>query len=80
VIHCVGGAVALTACVLVGPRQDQYVMPNGLVSRRKRTSVALQVRGTFFLWMGFIALNAVTASDSIVARAHYVAQARPSTI
>ena len=74
VIHCVGGAVALTACLLVGPRQDQYVTPTGLVSRRKRNSVALQVRGVFLLWAGFIALNALTASNSIVARPVYVAQ------
>ena len=74
IIHCLGGTVALTACILVGPRQDQYVTPTGLVSRRKRNSVALQVRGAFLLWAGFIGLNAVTASQSIVSRTHYVAQ------
>ena len=74
IIHALGGAVALTACILVGPRQDQYVTPTGLVSRRKRNSVALQVRGAFMLWAGFIGLNAVTASQSITSRTHYVAQ------
>ena len=78
VIHCLGGTVALMACIMVGPRQDQYVTPTGLLSRRKRNSVALQVRGAFLLWAGFIGLNAVTASQSIVTRTHYVAQVCPS--
>lgn len=77
-LHCLSGVVALTACVLIGPRQDQYVTRSGLVNKQRRSSIALQVRGTLLLWVAFIALNAVLTAPSITAQPELANQVRRS--
>jgi ammonia channel protein AmtB len=62
VVHCVGGATALAACALVGPRRKQYFALNGLVSQKNHLSVSLLLQAGFALWAGFVMLNAAAAS------------------
>lgn len=66
VIHCTGGAMALAACILLGPRQDQYVTAPGLPTPRRHNSIALQARGCLVLWVGFVVLHAVAGSQTEV--------------
>jgi ammonia channel protein AmtB len=69
VVHCVGGVVALAACALLGPRQNQSAACSGLGSQKNHISVSLLVQAGFALWAGHVMLGSVAASQFAPANA-----------
>jgi Amt family ammonium transporter len=57
VVHMVGGATALVAAIILGPRKGRFYDEDGNPLETPHTfpahSVALQVLGTFVLWFGW---------------------------
>jgi Amt family ammonium transporter len=61
VVHMTGGATALVAAVILGPRIGRFYDENGNLLEDPQPfpahSVALQVLGTFILWFGWYGFN-----------------------
>ncbi len=61
VIHMTGGVTALVAAMFLGPRIGRFYDRDGLVIEDPKPfpshSVALQVLGTFILWIGWYGFN-----------------------
>jgi Amt family ammonium transporter len=61
VVHMTGGATALTAAIILGPRIGRFYDENGEPLPDPKPfpphSVALQVLGTFILWFGWYGFN-----------------------
>jgi Amt family ammonium transporter len=61
VVHMTGGATALIAAIILGPRQGRFYDSDGvpLVTpvNFKPHSVSLQMLGTFILWFGWYGFN-----------------------
>lgn len=59
VVHMTGGATALVAAVVLGPRKGRFYDADGnaRLSDWPPHSVALQVLGTFILWFGWYGFN-----------------------
>ena len=57
VVHMTGGATALIAAIVLGPRQGRFYDEDGKPLETpvtfKAHSVALQILGTFILWFGW---------------------------
>jgi Amt family ammonium transporter len=57
VVHLTGGATALIAAIILGPRKGRFYDENGkpleTPAEFKPHSVALQMLGTFILWVGW---------------------------
>ncbi len=56
VVHLIGGAVALAAAILIGPRLGKY-KKDGTPNAIPGHSITLVVMGTFFLWFGWFGFN-----------------------
>ncbi len=56
VVHLIGGAVALAAALLMGPRLGKY-RADGTPNAIPGHSITLIVLGTFFLWFGWFGFN-----------------------
>ena len=54
-IHGVGGAAALAAAIIVGPRTGRF--KGSKISRHEPYSLALSTVGIMFLWVGFLGFN-----------------------
>lgn len=61
VVHMTGGATALVAAIILGPRIGRFYDENGNPLENPQPfpphSVALQVLGTFILWFGWYGFN-----------------------
>jgi len=61
VVHMTGGATALVAAIILGPRRGRFYDDDGNVLETPvefpAHSVALQVLGTFILWFGWYGFN-----------------------
>jgi ammonium transporter, Amt family len=61
VVHMTGGATALVAAVVLGPRKGRFYDEDGNPMENpanfKAHSVALQILGTFILWFGWYGFN-----------------------
>jgi len=61
VVHLTGGATALIAAIILGPRKGRFYDEDGNPLEEPTTfpahSVALQVLGTFLLWFGWYGFN-----------------------
>ena len=61
VVHMTGGATALVAAIVLGPRIGRFYDEDGNTLDKPHTfpphSVALQVLGTFILWFGWYGFN-----------------------
>lgn len=61
VVHTVGGATALAAAIVLGPRKGRFYDEDGNPLETPTTfpahSVALQILGTFILWFGWYGFN-----------------------
>lgn len=61
VVHMTGGATALVAAVVLGPRLGRFYDENGTALEKPVDfpphSVSLQVLGTFILWFGWYGFN-----------------------
>ena len=61
VVHMTGGATALVAAIILGPRIGRFYDEDGNALDKPHTfpphSVALQVLGTFILWFGWYGFN-----------------------
>jgi Amt family ammonium transporter len=61
VVHMTGGATALVAAIVLGPRIGRFYDENGIAVDKPHNfpphSVALQVLGTFILWFGWYGFN-----------------------
>lgn len=61
VVHMTGGATALVAAIILGPRLGRFYDESGAVLETPTDfpphSVALQVLGTFILWVGWYGFN-----------------------
>jgi len=61
VVHMTGGATALVAAIILGPRRGRFYDEDGNVletpAEFQAHSVALQVLGTFILWFGWYGFN-----------------------
>merc|ERR1712161_89731 len=61
VVHMTGGATALVAAIVLGPRRGRFYDDDGNVLETPvefpAHSVALQVLGTFILWFGWYGFN-----------------------
>lgn len=61
VVHMTGGATALVAAIILGPRKGRFYDEDGNVLAEPVSfpphSVALQVLGTFILWFGWYGFN-----------------------
>ncbi len=56
VVHLIGGAVALAAAIMIGPRLGKY-KKDGTPNAIPGHSITLVVMGTFFLWFGWFGFN-----------------------
>ena len=61
VVHMTGGATALVAAIVLGPRKGRFYDEDGnpleTPAQFQAHSVALQVLGTFILWFGWYGFN-----------------------
>jgi len=61
VVHMTGGATALVAAIILGPRIGRFYETNGDLIENPQPfpahSVSLQVLGTFILWFGWYGFN-----------------------
>mmetsp|Transcript_24283 Transcript_24283/g.39653 ORF Transcript_24283/g.39653 Transcript_24283/m.39653 type:complete len:515 (+) Transcript_24283:124-1668(+) len=61
VVHMCGGATALVAAIILGPRKGRFYDEDGNPLETPTTfqahSVALQILGTFILWFGWYGFN-----------------------
>jgi Amt family ammonium transporter len=61
VVHLCGGATALVAAIILGPRKGRFYDEDGNPLETPATfqahSVALQILGTFILWFGWYGFN-----------------------
>jgi len=61
VVHMTGGATALVAAIILGPRRGRFYDDDGNALETPVTfpahSVALQILGTFILWFGWFGFN-----------------------
>jgi len=61
VVHMTGGATALIAAIVLGPRKGRFYDEDGNPLETPATfpahSVALQILGTFILWVGWYGFN-----------------------
>jgi len=61
VVHLTGGATALIAAIILGPRKGRFYDENGNKLEKPKDmpghSAALQVLGTFILWFGWYGFN-----------------------
>jgi len=61
VVHMTGGATALVAAIVLGPRRGRFYDDDGNALETPKEfpahSVALQVLGTFILWFGWYGFN-----------------------
>lgn len=61
VVHMTGGATALIAAIILGPRKGRFYDEDGNPLETPTTfqphSVALQILGTFILWFGWYGFN-----------------------
>jgi len=61
VVHMTGGATALVAAIILGPRKGRFYDEDGNPLEEPVTfpahSVALQILGTFILWFGWYGFN-----------------------
>lgn len=61
VVHMTGGATALVAAIILGPRRGRFYDEDGNALETPKEfpahSVALQVLGTFILWFGWYGFN-----------------------
>jgi len=61
VVHMTGGATALVAAIILGPRRGRFYDEDGNVLETPVSfpghSVALQILGTFILWFGWYGFN-----------------------
>jgi Amt family ammonium transporter len=61
VVHMTGGATALVAAIVLGPRRGRFYDEDGNVLETPTAfpahSVALQILGTFILWFGWYGFN-----------------------
>ncbi|KAL7573928.1 hypothetical protein ACA910_001940 [Epithemia clementina (nom. ined.)] len=61
VVHMTGGSTALIAAIILGPRRGRFHDEDGNPLEEPRTfpahSTALQVLGTFILWVGWYGFN-----------------------
>lgn len=61
VVHMTGGATALVAAIILGPRKGRFYDEDGNPLETAHTfpahSVALQILGTFILWFGWYGFN-----------------------
>ncbi|KAG7368264.1 ammonium transporter AMT2a [Nitzschia inconspicua] len=61
VVHMTGGATALVAAIVLGPRKGRFYDEDGNPLETPATfqahSVALQILGTFILWFGWYGFN-----------------------
>ena len=61
VVHLTGGATALVAAIILGPRKGRFYDEDGNPLETPNTfqahSVALQILGTFILWVGWYGFN-----------------------
>jgi len=73
VVHMTGGATALIAAIILGPRKGRFYDEDGNPLETPVTfpahSVALQILGTFILWFGWYGFNpgsalAISSSDA----------------
>ncbi len=56
IVHLTGGAAALAAVLVLGPRRGKYG-PNGEVRPIPGANLPLATLGTFILWMGWFGFN-----------------------
>lgn len=61
VVHMTGGATALVAAIILGPRRGRFYDEDGNALETPKEfpahSVALQILGTFILWFGWYGFN-----------------------
>jgi len=61
VVHMTGGATALVAAIILGPRRGRFYDEDGNALETPKDfpahSVALQILGTFILWFGWYGFN-----------------------
>merc|ERR1711935_1074623 len=61
VVHMTGGATALVAAIILGPRRGRFYDEDGNALETPTDfpahSVALQILGTFILWFGWFGFN-----------------------
>jgi len=61
VVHMTGGATALVAAIILGPRRGRFYDEDGNALETPKEfpahSVALQILGTFILWFGWFGFN-----------------------
>jgi len=80
IVHMTGGATALVAAIVLGPRKGRFTDEDGNVLPEPvdfpPSSVSLQVLGTFILWVGWYGFNpgsTLAASDGGSTLAAYCA-------
>ncbi len=66
IVHLVGGAAALTAAAILGPRVDKFD-PDGQSRLLAGHSAPLAVLGVFLLWMGWFGFNGGSVLNAEVA-------------
>jgi Amt family ammonium transporter len=69
VVHSVGGWIALTGAIMVGPRFGKY-NPDGSSNAIPGHSIPLATLGTFILWFGWFGFNPGSTMGAISDIAH----------
>ncbi|MCQ9208947.1 MAG: ammonium transporter, partial [Omnitrophica bacterium] len=69
VVHSVGGWIALTGAIMLGPRIGKY-NPDGSSNAIPGHSIPLATLGVFILWFGWFGFNAGSTMAAVVDIAH----------
>lgn len=69
VVHCVGGWIALTGAVMLGPRIGKY-NPDGSSNAIRGHSIPLATLGVFILWFGWFGFNPGSTMAAVPSIAH----------